>query len=96
MATIRDTKKDIRYLTENLLMDALEVSEITEEKNKQKVLDIITEIATMHNELIGRANHPDGKDNPKIIRAHFNKIIVDLLDKSDKIYDKLNTLIPEE
>jgi len=95
MAKIKDIKKDISYLTEQLLLDSLEVSEVADESNKQKVLDIIIEIASFHNELIGRVNHPDGKDNPKLIKAYYSKIITDLLEGSDKIYEKLNKLMPD-
>ncbi|MBP7507633.1 MAG: hypothetical protein KA807_07425 [Prolixibacteraceae bacterium] len=96
MAKIKDLKKDIRFITEQLLIDALEVSEIIESKQKQEILDIIVEIAGLHNDLISRANHPDGKDNPKLIKKYYNDLIVELLEKSDKIYDKLNQLIPEK
>lgn len=96
MANIKDLKKDIRFITEQLLVDALEVAEITDASQKQNILDIIVEISGLHNELISRANHPDGKDNSKIIKKYYNDLIADLLDKSDKIYDKLNLLIPEK
>jgi len=96
MTTKRDIKKDIRYLCEQLILDALEVSEIAEEKDKEMVVSMITEISALYNELISRANHPDGKDNPKLVRAHFNAISNDLLTECNKMYDKLNKLIPAE
>ena len=71
MAKIKDLKKDIRFVTEQLLIDALEVSEVIESKQKQEILDIIVEIAALHNDLISRANHPDGKDNSKIIKKYY-------------------------
>jgi hypothetical protein len=95
MATKRDIKKDIRYLCEQLILDSLEVSEIVNESDKQKVAGMVAEIAALHNELISRTNHPDGKDNPKLVRAYFKAIYSDLLTECNKIYDKLNLLIPE-
>jgi hypothetical protein len=95
MATIRDIKKDIRYLCEQMILDALEVSEIVIESDKTKVVSLVTEIASLHNELLNRANHPDGKDNPKLVKAYYKAISNDLLTKCDKIYEKLNKLIPE-
>jgi hypothetical protein len=96
MASKREIKKDIRYLCEQLILDALEVSEIVGENDKQKVAGIVAEIAVIHNELISRTNHPDGKDNPKLVRAYFRAIYNDLLTECNKIYDKLNQLIPAE
>jgi hypothetical protein len=96
MATKRDIKKDIRYLCEQLILDALEVSEIVGEGDKQNVANMIAEVSALYNELIDRANHPDGKDNPKLVKAHYNAISNDLLTECNKIYDKLNKLIPAE
>ena len=96
MATKRNIKKDIRYLCEQLILDSLEVTEIVEENNKQKVVSIIAEISSLYSELICRVNHPDGKDNPKLVKAHFSAISIDLLTECNKIYEKLNKLIPTE
>lgn len=96
MATKRDIKKDIRYLCEQLILDSLEVSEIVSESDQQIIVGLVAEIASLHNELISRANHPDGKDNPKLVKAHYNAISNDLLTECNKIYDKLNKLIPAE
>jgi hypothetical protein len=96
MATKRDIKKDIRYLCEQLILDTLEISEIVKDDNKQTVVEIVAEVATLYNELIIRANHPDGKDNPKLVKAHFKAISNDLLTGCNLIYDKLNKLIPAQ
>jgi hypothetical protein len=94
MATKREIKKDIRYLCEQLILDTLEVSEIVKEEEKQTVVNIVAEVASLYNDLIIRTNHPDGKDNPKLVKAHFKAISNDLLTGCNKIYDKLNKLIP--
>jgi hypothetical protein len=95
MATVRELKKDIRFLTEQLLVDTLEVSEVVNEKDKQQILDLVIEISKFHNELIGRVNHPDGKENPKLVKSYFGKISSDLLTGSNDFYAKIGKLIPE-
>jgi len=95
MASKKDIKKDIRYLCEQLILDALEVSEIVNENDQKIIVGLVAEIASLHNELIVRSNHPDGKDNPKLVKAHFKAISNDLLTGCNSIYDKLNALVPE-
>ena len=96
MASKKELKKDIRYLTEQVIMDALEVADtLDNEKDKKKVLDIIVETANLHNQLISRTNHPDGKDEPKLVKNHYNGIMNDLMTACNKAYDKLNKLLPE-
>jgi len=96
MAKIRDIKKDIRYLCEQLIIDSLGVAELIDESEQEKILAIVSEIAVFHNDLVTRANHPDGKDNQKLVKGHFRSIGNDLLAGSSKFYERLNQLIPEE
>jgi len=96
MSKIRDIKKDVRYLCEQLIVDSIEVAEVVGEKEQKKILELISEIAVFHNELIARANHPDGKDNIKIVKAHLKKISNDLLSGCNQFYDRLNKLVPSE
>jgi len=96
MASKREVKKDIRYLTEQVIIDALEVSEMLEKENdKKKVLELIVEIAELHNNLISRVNHPDGKANSRLVKIHFNAILDDLMKSCNKAYEKLSKLLPE-
>jgi len=94
MATKRELKKDIKYLTEQVIIDALEVSEMVKsEAEKEKVLKIIVDVAELHNSLISRVNHPDGKDNPKMVKVHFSKIMDDLMLACNKAYENLNKMV---
>lgn len=93
MANKRELKKDIRFLTEQVIMDALEVAtSFDKDEDKKKVLDIIIELTQKHNELLSRANNPDGKDNPKLVKQHYNKIISDLLDSCNDAYEELGKI----
>jgi hypothetical protein len=94
MSKIKDIKKDIRYLCEQLIIDSLEVAEVAVENDKPKVLSLISEISVFHNDLIARANHPNGKENPKLVKEYFKNIGNDLLAGCNKFYEKLDKLIP--
>jgi hypothetical protein len=96
MANIKDAKKDIRYLCEQLIFDSLEVAEMVLDEEKPKVLSIISEIAVFHNDLIARANHPDGKNSSKLVKEHFKSVGTDLLSGCNTFYEQLNELIPVE
>ena len=69
---------------------------IVDKKDKEQVYSMITDISVFHNELIARANHPDGKDNPKLVKSYFKNISIELLSGSDKFYEKMNSLLPKE
>ena len=97
MAKKKDVKKDIRHLTEQVIIDSIEVSEMIEKTaDKNKVYKLIAEVADTHNQLISRANKPDAKNNPKLVKEHYNMIYQDLLNACNIAYEKLQKLIPSE
>lgn len=96
MASKKELKKDIRYLTEQVIIDALEVADtLANKKDKKKVLDIIVDVANLHNQLISRVSHPDGKDDHKLVKSHYDGIMDDLMTSCNKAYEKLNKIMPE-
>ncbi|HOO85332.1 MAG TPA: hypothetical protein PLS94_12255 [Prolixibacteraceae bacterium] len=93
MANKRLLKKDIRSITTFIIADALELaSRLTDANEQEKVLDIIVSITETHNELISRVNHPDGKDNSKLIKAHYKKVVDDLMKSYSDTYEKLGKI----
>lgn len=95
MSNKREIKKDIQALVELVITDAFELSvTLKNDDDRQKALDVIVEAANLHNRLIGMVNHPDGKDNPKIVKKYFKQIKHDLLLGCDKAYDNLTKIVP--
>ena len=94
MSNKRELKKDIQTLAELVITDALELNvSLEKEDDRKKVLDIIIKTANLHNDLISRANHPNGKDNPKLVKAHYKQIKKDLLKGCDEAYDEMSKIV---
>lgn len=97
MASVRGLKKDIQFLTEIVITDAIYVSEMLLGKDdKQKADEVIVGAVDMYNNLIDRANHPDGKDNPKIVKKYYKELSKDLLNQTDELLTILNKLLDLE
>ena len=96
MSNKRELKKDIQTLVELVISDAIELSFSFEaEEDRKRILEIIVKAANLHNNLISRVNHPDGKDNPKLVKKHYQQIKTDLLVGCDQAFDDLNKLVPQ-
>ncbi|MCK4663488.1 MAG: hypothetical protein KAT68_11520 [Bacteroidales bacterium] len=93
MASIKNLKKDIEYLTYEVISDCYTYMYLFPQKKEKEVLGIIENTVKMRNDLIIRVNHPDGKDNPKLVKAHYKKIVKDLITNVDKAFEELSTLI---
>ncbi len=78
MASIKQLKKDINYLSYELLTEAFTYRHFHPDMTDKRFYDIISRIVQIRNELISRVNHPGetaGMDN---VHAHFSQVRQDM------------------
>jgi hypothetical protein len=92
MSSIRDLKKDIDYLIYEVISDSFVYQGIHPEHKADEVTEIINDAVNLRNDLIARVNNPDGKDNPKIVRAYYQSVRKDLMEGVDKLFSRLSAL----
>jgi len=92
MASVRSLKKDIDYLVFEVISDCFAYSSIHPDHNSDQLTEIITDAVSFRNDLIARVNNPDGKENPKIVKAYYKAVEKDLLTGVDKLFDRLSAL----
>lgn len=90
MASVKDLKKDIDVLMSLVLNDCFSVLEHNEKVDNEAILKIAGDVIRKHRELRLRVNHPDGKDNPKLVRNYYNKLIQDTLKEVDAAFEMLS------
>ena len=92
MANIRNLKKDIDYLVEEVISDCYTFMYLHGEEKKDEAVKLIEEIVTNRNELIQRANNPAKDLDKKLIKKHYKDIYNDLLSSVDNSFSKLSEL----
>ena len=90
MASIKNLKKDIDLIMSLALSDCFYVLEYNSKVNSEAVMKIAGEIIEKHRDFRLRANHADGKDNPKMIKKYYNQLVADLLNAADQSLEKLS------
>ena len=83
MASVRNLKKDIDLLMSMVLNDCFNVLEYNEKVNQDAVFRVAGEIIKKHREFRIRANHPDGKDNPAMVKLYYKSLMNELLTTAD-------------
>jgi len=92
MASIRGLKKEIDSLVFEVISDCFVYSGIHPDNSSDELTAIISDAVEFRNELIARINHPDGKDNPKIVKAYYKSVEKDLNSGVDKFFKRLSSL----
>lgn len=90
MASKRDLKKDIDLIMSLALSDCFYVMEYNPKVDEAEVYKIAGEIVQKHRDFRLRANHPDGKDNPRLVKQYYKKLVIDMLAAADSALEKLS------
>jgi hypothetical protein len=80
MATIRGLKKDVNYLTNDLIDECLVFLTFHPQVKDQDIDDIMTNILEKRNEVISKINHYPVNGDPKEVRKYFQGIY-DMIEK---------------
>jgi hypothetical protein len=74
MASIRKLKKDVNYLSHELLTEVFAYKHFHPEMKEEKFDEIIKNLVKKRNELISRINHPEESRDTESLNVHFNKV----------------------
>ena len=72
-------------LFSKLSSDSFAYSGMHPENKSDELSAIIADAVSFRNDLIARVNNPDGKDNPKIVKAYYKTVAKDLITGVDKL-----------
>jgi len=92
MAKKKNVKKDIEYLTFEVVSDCFSALELYPERKKDEIFDIINDAVKSGNNLMERVNQKNIGDK-KVIKQHYREIYADLLKGADEQFTRLSKII---
>ena len=90
MASVKELKKDIDLIMSLALSDCFYVLEYNTKVDEKAVMTIAGDIIKKHRELRVLSNHPDGKDNPKLVKQFYKMLITNMLEAVDNSLEMLS------
>lgn len=89
---LRVIKKDVNYLIDEFISDALISLTFVEDDDKTgKVIALTNEALELQEETLCKINHPDGER-----RAYYRNVMDTLLSALDALYDKLSEVVSKK
>lgn len=95
MASKRKLKRDVVKLAIELYDEALLLHTLSTQETAEKLADLMDDIAVFTDDTLRRVQNPDGKDNPKLIKAYYRKLREDIALREDEFNDRLTALLEE-
>jgi hypothetical protein len=92
MASVRNLKKDIAFLVSEVISDTQLFILLNPKHNTDAAYSIIEDAVEMFNIMYKRANHPDGKDNPKLVKRHYKALNEDLMKHANSLFERISKL----
>ncbi len=92
MAKRRILKKTISRIAGDLFSKVLVCKFYMPGADAEKTDKLMTQILDMEDNLIRRAHRPDGKDNPRLVKAYYAQLFADLQKKTDEISNEIAAL----
>lgn len=91
MANIRNLKKDIIFVTSELITSIM-IKNGAFGADDDKAATLIVDTLTLRREFISRVNHVDKKSDPKGVKAYFRQLISDFSAKFNELAKQTNEL----
>lgn len=92
MSSRKKLKNTIKFVSSELITDIYFRCLLSKNVEEQKVDNLVIEIMSLVREYILRANHPDGKYNPKLVKAYYRKLFFDWQVTMEKVIKEIENL----
>jgi hypothetical protein len=87
MASIRELKKDIDFLSTEIISECYFRMMMLENADKSTLTATISQAMAFRNDFISRANHPDGKKNPQLVKEYYRSLRKELVTKFSEMVE---------
>ena len=92
MASRRKLKKTIKFVSFELITDVYLRCLKSKDVDDQKIDNLVVNIMSLNREYVLRANRPDGKDNPQLVKAYFRKLFSDWQTAMEKVIKEVESI----
>ncbi len=92
MASKRELKKDVNFLTNEILMRGMIHLEFFGEENKDDIFAIINDAVAVRNDYIQRINQRQTNKSKAEVKTHYRAIYDDLLQSTHNLLERIDKL----
>lgn len=91
MASLRDIKKEIDYVVNEVVYDCYLSLGFHSDRHAE-IIDLMQQVVDMRNNLFELVNNPAEKHNPSLVRKHYAYVRQQLIERTEEIWGKLSEI----
>ena len=94
MASKKDFKKEVIAEVMSLFDEALIIRSVSgSEAMEREVEELMDDIMIFTDDTLRRIDHPDGKDNPKLVHAYYRSLRAHVVAELAKLSERLDEFV---
>ncbi|MCH5305722.1 MAG: hypothetical protein J1E79_04505 [Rikenella sp.] len=90
MASIRNLKKDLTYLVNEVISDAYVALYFQPAEQRDAIFEIVNQAAELNNTLLDRINRPAEKHNASLVRKHYAQVRREMTEGVERLFGELS------
>ncbi|MDY5857787.1 MAG: hypothetical protein SPK09_00960 [Porphyromonas sp.] len=95
MASKRKLKREVVNLVSELYDEAFLLYALSTGEAQAKLDELMDDILVFADDTIRRVQHPDGKDDPKLVKAYYRKLREDIARGEEAFNERLTSFIEQ-
>lgn len=92
MSSIKQLKKNINNLSAELFSECVFCRLYVKNTDTERIDKIIVKILQNQNEFIKRTQHPNGKDNSRLVKEHYKTLATDIKKHIENILSEIENI----
>ncbi len=92
MASIRDLKKDVKYLTAHFINECYTELTFSIVLDQENTIDVISDALGLRNEIISKLNARPSKESHKTDKSYYNSIAEDFYHQIIELTERLHSI----
>ncbi len=90
MANCRDLKKDINFLSKQVINECFSFMEYSPVQNQENLLEILHDAEIIRRNLLYKVNHPP--EGSKNLKKYYNNVTDELYNLNIELIERINSL----
>lgn len=95
MASKRQLKRELISIVSQLYNEALLLHQLSTPETQESLSSLMDDLLVFTDDTLRQIQNPDGKDNPKLIKAYYQRVRAHIATQEEQFNDRLTLALEQ-